>query len=121
MEIPAEMLARFDKSFRDIVLECAEYFAGREVYRLGNDADIFMNHSDQPNLLDLGDTMVAARDIAAGEELTCDYRKVHVAAYRPAEGGVRPLMSRSNPYVADGLLGLRSPDAPTSTAFFDPT
>ena len=88
VEIPAEMLARFGRSFRDVVLDCAEYFGDREVYRLGNDADIFMNHSDQPNLLDRGDTMVAARDIAAGEELTCDYRKVYVAGYRPAERAV---------------------------------
>ena len=88
VEIPAEMLVRFERSFRELVMDCAEYFGDREIYRLGNDADIFMNHSDQPNLLDLGDTMIAARDIAAGEELTCDYRKVHVAGYRPAERAV---------------------------------
>ena len=34
-----------------------------------------VNHSDDPNLLDTLDSTqdVAARDIAAGEELTCDY------------------------------------------------
>jgi len=33
-----------------------------------------MNHSFQPNCDDQGPTTVAACDIAAGEELTCDYR-----------------------------------------------
>jgi len=34
-----------------------------------------MNHADAPNCDDSGDTFtVARRDIAAGEELTCDYR-----------------------------------------------
>ena len=35
----------------------------------------FVNHSDQPNLLDTPDGLseYAACDIAAGEELTCDY------------------------------------------------
>ena len=81
VEIPAEMLARLDQESRDVVLHCAEYFDDRKVYRLGNDADIFMNHSDEPTLLDLGDTLVAARDLSAGEELTCDYRTVHVVGY----------------------------------------
>ena len=33
-----------------------------------------MNHAAEPNVLSLSDRDVAARDIAAGEELTCDYR-----------------------------------------------
>ncbi|HEY0021489.1 MAG TPA: SET domain-containing protein [Longimicrobium sp.] len=37
----------------------------------------FMNHSPQPNLDQVGDRCVALRDIAAGEELTCDYRQIH--------------------------------------------
>ncbi len=85
VEIPVEMLARLDQECRDVVVHCAEYFDDRKIFRLGNDADIFMNHSDAPNLVDLGDTMIAARDIAVGEELTCDYRSVHVAGYRPPE------------------------------------
>jgi SET domain-containing protein len=37
----------------------------------------FMNHSDDPNTRNSEDltATVAARDIAAGEELTCDYRE----------------------------------------------
>jgi SET domain-containing protein len=45
-------------------------------YVLCADDARFFNHSDQPNTVDLpgreGPT-VAARDIAIGEELTCDY------------------------------------------------
>ena len=45
----------------------------------GDDAR-FMNHSESPNCDDRmdgeGGVTVAARDIAAGEELTCDYRKI---------------------------------------------
>lgn len=83
VEIPAAMLADLDEDDREVVRNCAEYIPDRNVYRLGNDGDIFMNHSDQPSLLDLGDQMIAAWDIAAGEELTCDYRTVHVDGYRP--------------------------------------
>lgn len=88
VEISAEMLAGLEAPYREVVLDCAEYFADRDVYRLGNDGDIFMNHSDRPSLLDLGDLMIAAWDIATGEELTCDYRTVHVAGYRPPPGQV---------------------------------
>lgn len=55
-------------SYRDPVLG---------TYVLCGDDARFFNHSGDPNCLDLpdarGGTTVAARDIAAGEELTCDY------------------------------------------------
>ena len=45
----------------------------------GDDAR-YMNHSESPNCDDRmdanGGVTVAARDIAAGEELTCDYAKI---------------------------------------------
>ncbi len=34
----------------------------------------YMNHAGDPNLKYVGDDITAARDIAAGEELTIDYR-----------------------------------------------
>lgn len=38
----------------------------------------FMNHSDTPNCLDNDlERTTAAYDIRMGEELTCDYRKIH--------------------------------------------
>lgn len=83
VELSREMVDALPGRYRHVVLDCAEYLVDRGVYRLGNDADIFMNHSERPNLLDLGDVMIAARSISAGEELTCDYRIVHVAGYRP--------------------------------------
>ena len=43
------------------------------------DKSYFLNHSDAPNLTthDDGETFIASRDIAAGEELTADYRDYH--------------------------------------------
>jgi SET domain-containing protein len=47
------------------------------VWVLPGDHDRYMNHSDEPNvgMNPNGNTEnLALRDIAAGEELTCDYR-----------------------------------------------
>jgi SET domain-containing protein len=43
------------------------------------DKSYFLNHSDEPNMetIGSGETFVAARDIAAGEELTADYELYH--------------------------------------------
>ncbi len=55
----------------------------------GDDAR-FMNHDASPNCLDvpdpMGGTTTAARHIAAGEELTCDY-SLFDALYLPYSGG----------------------------------
>jgi SET domain-containing protein len=50
------------------------YLDERGVYVLCGDNARFMNHSAAPNCDDSGVATVAARDIAEGEELTCDYR-----------------------------------------------
>jgi SET domain-containing protein len=52
---------------------------------LGGDLSIFMNHAAQPNTGSPANvsglvTTVALRDIAAGEELTCDYFAFDAAA-----------------------------------------
>lgn len=44
-----------------------------------------MNHSDDPNLEDFGDWMIARRDIEIGDEITCDYRVVKVWSF-PRDG-----------------------------------
>jgi uncharacterized protein len=44
-------------------------------YLLCGDHARFMNHSDNPNMSGAGDQNFAIRDIAAGEEITCDYRE----------------------------------------------
>ena len=49
---------------------------GEKVLILCGDHSKHMNHSSEPNVLEAGDpdqANVAARDIEAGEELTCDY------------------------------------------------
>lgn len=49
---------------------------GHVVYESDNAR--FMNHAEQPNSDFSGpDSGVATRDIAAGEEITCDYRQFH--------------------------------------------
>lgn len=42
---------------------------------LGFDNDRFMNHSEQPNITDKDNQVIAKVDINPGEEITCDYRK----------------------------------------------
>ncbi len=49
------------------------------VYIFPADGAQFMNHADDPNVAELdndvdGNIMIAVRDIALGEEFTCDYR-----------------------------------------------
>lgn len=49
---------------------------GKKTFILCGDHARHMNHSENPNLLEAGDgnaINLAARDIKAGEELTCDY------------------------------------------------
>jgi SET domain-containing protein len=55
-------------------MEAWTYVSEEGLYILCSDAAKFMNHSFQPNCDDRGKNTVAARDIEAGEELTCDYR-----------------------------------------------
>lgn len=56
---------------------------GRRVVILCGDNARYMNHSSHPNLLEAGaanELNLAARDIGAGEELTCDYRQFDLDA-----------------------------------------
>jgi SET domain-containing protein len=49
---------------------------GKKTYILCGDHARHMNHSDDPNVLEAGEGNafnIAARDIKAGEELTCNY------------------------------------------------
>lgn len=101
---PGTLVWRFD-SERDLVLSsdalaslpavkrqrlrsyCYEHSAG--VLVLCGDDAIFMNHHDRPNCDDPGPTVtIARRAIAAGEELTVDYRLFDRAADRwlPSDG-----------------------------------
>ena len=52
-----------------------------------------MNHSDKPNVIE-GDPdreeNIAARDIEAGEELTCNYHAFDLDAVRKLSGALEP-------------------------------
>ena len=81
IEIPAHTVAKFQREEAETVYHHAEYLPERQVFRLGNDADIFMNHSYWPSLLDRGDEMIASQDLEVGDELTCNYCQVHVVGF----------------------------------------
>ena len=78
--IHPDMLDRFPEHARPWFLTYAYLDIRSGLYVLCADDGRYMNHSDDPNVR--GDTEtepvfgvdVAARDIEAGEELTCDYR-----------------------------------------------
>lgn len=61
-------------------IEKYSYFeAQKNVYVLCGDDARFMNHSDAPNTVELpGLRTAAARDIAEGEEITCNYNDLGV-------------------------------------------
>ncbi|WP_223639731.1 SET domain-containing protein-lysine N-methyltransferase [Rhodobacter sp. TJ_12] len=81
VDIPASALALFPEEAVETVLHHAEYIPHLQLFRLGNDGDMFMNHADRPSLIDCGEEMIAAADLEAGAELTCDYAHVCVLGY----------------------------------------
>lgn len=81
VEIPAAMLTTMDQDEIETVLHHAEYIIEQDVFRLGNDGDMFMNHCNDASLIDCGDEMRARRYLPAGTELTCDYAEVCVIGF----------------------------------------
>jgi hypothetical protein len=77
------------------IMRTGTRYAGR-YFTVGNEAADynFINHSFEPNLLSHCGLVLAKRDVAAGEELTLDYRLLvepsDVAAYDDAATG-RPI------------------------------
>lgn len=72
--IPVEEFQSFPDPYRTWLLRYV-YREPAGCYVLCGDNGKFMNHSFEPNCDDVdGPYTVAKRDIAAGEELTCDYR-----------------------------------------------
>ena len=63
----------------------AQWYAERAQFVLGADGDYFMNHANDPTLTDRGNTMIAARYLPIGTELTCDYRIVKVLGFTPTD------------------------------------
>lgn len=77
-EVTQEEMDKFPEPFKTRLLIWA-YKDKRGIWILCNDNAKFMNHSSTPNCDDVSDPIytIAARDIAPGEELTCDYGGFH--------------------------------------------
>ena len=67
-DLDAQGLTELQRAF----FESHAYKNGNTYYLCVDDAR-FMNHSYDPNTYEKGQSSIAKRDIAAGEELTCDY------------------------------------------------
>lgn len=73
-QIPPHELDDFPEPYRSWLRHYL-YLDESGVYVLCGDNAKFMNHADDPNCDDSGDTYtVTRRPVATGEELTCDYR-----------------------------------------------
>lgn len=86
---------RFLQAVRDdehMIVRTGTRYAGR-YYTVGNASEpyTFLNHSFAPNLLCHCGTILARRDLPAGEELTLDYRTLvdatDLGTYRDAASG----------------------------------
>lgn len=76
VEFPPEFLPTLSQAERDYIKNFAYLSKFCGLYTLVGDHDRYMNHSNNPNVAmnpDGSTTNIATRDIAAGEELTCDY------------------------------------------------
>ncbi len=84
--IPVAELARYPDHIVEYLETYCEYFPELGVLVLSGDNDRFTNHASTPNttvvLPNLPEArMIAARDIAAGEEITCDYAVIRTRMY----------------------------------------
>jgi uncharacterized protein len=83
---------RFPEAYREKIRSYC-YLEESGNYILCGDNARFMNHSDIPNCDDwTSSSTVAYRDIAPGEELTCDYRAFDVPS---RDGRAEPYIRRS--------------------------
>lgn len=79
--IPGSELDRFPAHIREYLEHYCEYFPETDELVLSGDGDRYTNHADNPNTVVDGINaptahVIAARDIAAGEEITCDYAEI---------------------------------------------
>ena len=82
-EIPEERVQDLPNHVRNRIYTHAWHRAELKCFWLSADGDYFMNHSNTPTLQLREHCLVASRNIKVGDELTCDYRVVKVAAYDP--------------------------------------
>jgi len=86
-EFDHEDMDKLPESAREVILFFGYFDQGGNCYCLDIDNGRFTNHSDDANLKVIDpkrrECLQAVRDIAAGEELTIDYRAVDAMAFRP--------------------------------------
>ncbi|MBC7234389.1 MAG: SET domain-containing protein [Chloroflexi bacterium] len=86
ISIPVSDIAAFPKPVQDFIYMYGYMTMehGRKVIVLCGDHGKHMNHADEPNLIEAEDGIsdIAARDIEAGEELTCNYYHFDLDAAR---------------------------------------
>lgn len=88
--VPGSTLHTLPDHTRTWVMERAEYLKEDDLYLLCADGDLFMNHSDDPSMISQGPRGFAGRDLAPGDEITCNYRDSIVVGFQPdAVGGDR--------------------------------
>ena len=91
--------ARFPEPYRSLLRPYC-YLEPDGMLVLCGDNARFMNHSFQPNCDDTGPhRTIALRDIAAGEELTCDYRSFDLES---ATDGLEAWQQAQDPHPAEG-------------------
>jgi SET domain-containing protein len=77
IRLTAEQLEQLAAASREQICKYTYREQDTGMYVLCGDDARFFNHSDTPNCLDVcacqNGVTIAARDIAEGEELTCDY------------------------------------------------
>lgn len=99
IRIPFSALDQFPDFMREhfIVYTYVEMLNGQEMMVYCADFSKHMNHSDDPNLFDTEDNLreIAVRDIAVGEELTCNYYKSDLHATEKLSIGA----SNSNTHI----------------------
>lgn len=87
--IPVAALDAYPDHVVEYLETYCEYFPELDVLVLSGDNDRYTNHADDPNTVVVLPNvpearMVAVRDIAAGEEITCDYTVIRTRRYSVA-------------------------------------
>lgn len=90
---PASALEGYPGHVRDYLEHYCEYFPETGQLVLSCDGDRFTNHSDDPNTAVQGRNapdarVVAVRDIAEGEEITCSYAVIRSLKWSEVEAAV---------------------------------
>ena len=84
--IPASDFEGLPRHVLALIESRAEYLEGQHAFLTSLDGDQFMNHSDEPNTVRIGDEWFASKDIFQGDEITCCYRETLILAFNPDTG-----------------------------------